>query len=119
LPLHRVEEYFPDETSLISREHCSAAAIQPRRVYYTKENPMLIKTAVLTLVVTAFFTAAAWSNPDALRIVQPDWLRDTLELHGHFARERAPDVEGNANDGPLQTHQLVYDGIYFDDYWLN
>jgi hypothetical protein len=80
---------------------------------------MVIKTAVLILVVSALVTAAAWSNPEALRIVQADWLRDTVELYRHFERERAPDVEGNASDGPLQMHQLVYDGIYFDDYWLN
>jgi hypothetical protein len=80
---------------------------------------MLTKTTVLTLVVIPLFSAAAWSNPDALRIVQADWLRDTVKLHGHVASERAPHVEGNASDGPLQMHQLVYDGIYFDDYGLN
>jgi len=80
---------------------------------------MLIKTTVLALPVIALLTAAAWSSPDALRIVRADWLKDRLELHRHFAREPASDVEGNASDEPLQIHELLYDGIYFDDYGLN
>lgn len=80
---------------------------------------MLIKLTVLSSVVIALLTAAAWSSPDALRMVQADWLRDTLELRRHFARERAPDVEEDASDGPSQIQSLFYDGIYFDDYWIN
>jgi hypothetical protein len=41
-----------------------------------------------------------------------------LDLRRHFARERTLDVEEDASDGPLQVQPLVYDGIYFDDYWI-
>jgi hypothetical protein len=80
---------------------------------------MLMKTTILSLVASALITAAAWSGPDALRIVQAYWLRGTLELHRRSARELEPDAEGNASDGSLQIQPLVYDGIYFDDYWIN
>jgi hypothetical protein len=79
---------------------------------------MLIKATVLSLVVIALLTAAAWSSPDPLRMVQVDWLRDTLDLRRHFARERTSDVEEDASDGPLQVQPLVYDGIYIDYYWI-
>jgi hypothetical protein len=100
--------------SFIGIAHCRAPAARP--LNYTTENIMFIKPTRLILIVTALFTAVAWSSieigPDALRMVQADLLSGKLELHRHFARGQASDAEENASDGPIQEHQIGHDGIF-------
>ena len=74
---------------------------------------MFNKTIVLTLVVIALFTTAAWSlgviNPDAVRTDQADSLKDKLKLHRDVARGQALDAEGDGSDGSTLELRFAYD----------
>ena len=74
---------------------------------------MFIKSAVLTLAVTALFTAAAWSmgaiELDAACADQTGSPKEKPELHGDLTRGRALDAEGYGSDGPTLELRFAYD----------
>lgn len=77
---------------------------------------MFTSPTVLTLIVTAVFTAAAWTlgsiHRDAECSVQSKWPKDEPELHRDVARVREPGAVGNASGGSKQGLRFAYDDMF-------
>jgi hypothetical protein len=74
---------------------------------------MLNKPVVLTLAVTALFTAAAWSmgaiDLDAACAYRTDSPKEKPQLHGDLSRGRALNVQGDGSDGSTLELRFAYD----------